>query len=168
MLGTEYINELLALVDTAPDESVWLSAERDRIQTEVARLVGSIAAGVPADSVAPLIREKESGLRRLNGRLRQPTKPKLEISRLRTALEQRAADWRSDLRAEPQVARLVLRRLVGPIVLFDESERPDFVKWEATPKTELLDGLAAVGTGLTQEGASTLDVASPTGFEPVF
>jgi hypothetical protein len=163
VLGTSFITELLALVDKAPDESVCLSAERDRLQTEVTRLVNSIASGVPADTVAPLIREKEGDLRRLTDRLRRPVKPKLEIGRLRDALEQRAASWRADLRDEPQIARLVLRRLVGPLTLWDESERPDFIRWEATPKTELLDGLADVGRGLTEKGGSTRDVASPTG-----
>jgi len=28
--------------------------------------------------------------------------------------------------------------------LWDESERPDFIKWVATPTTELLDGLAGL------------------------
>jgi hypothetical protein len=53
-----------------------------------------------------------------------------------------AAEWKADLRAEPHVARLVLRRLVGPLTLWDESKRPDFVKWEAQPTTGLVDGLA--------------------------
>ena len=68
--------------------------------------------------------------------------PRLDHERLRNALEQRAARWKADLRAEPHIARLVLRRLVGPLTLWDESERPDFIRWEATPTTELLDGLA--------------------------
>ena len=63
-----------------------------------------------------------------------------------------SAQWKSDFRAEPHIARLVL---VGPLVLWDESERPDFVKWEATPTTDLLDGLA------------TLLGSSPTGTDPI-
>ncbi len=61
VLGTRLINELLVLVDAAPDESVWLTAERDRLQTEVDRLVQSIAAGVPAETVAPLVQKKRTG-----------------------------------------------------------------------------------------------------------
>ena len=53
-----------------------------------------------------------------------------------------------------KVARMVLRSLVGPLTLWDESERPEFVKLEAKPTTGSLDGLA------------TLEVASPAGFEP--
>jgi hypothetical protein len=49
VLGTRFIRELLALVDTAPDETAWLVAERDRLQTQVDRLVMSIASGVPGD-----------------------------------------------------------------------------------------------------------------------
>jgi hypothetical protein len=55
VLGTRYINELPSLVDTTPDESAWLASERDRLQTEIDRLVASIAAGVPPDTIAPKI-----------------------------------------------------------------------------------------------------------------
>jgi hypothetical protein len=78
--------------------------------------------------------------------------------RLPAALEQRAEQWKADLRAEPHVARLVLRRLVGPLTLWDEDvvgKRPDSVKWEAEPKADLLAGLAP-----------TLLDTSPAGFEP--
>ncbi len=124
--------------------------------TERDNLVQCIAAGVPATTVAPAIQEREDHLRRLDARLRIPTVTKRDQDRLRSALEQRANDWKRELRKEPRVARLVLRRLVGPIVLHDESERPDFVKWEAEPTTGLLDGLAA----------PTLLVASPPGLAP--
>jgi DNA invertase Pin-like site-specific DNA recombinase len=156
VLGTRFISQLLALVQHAPDETVWLAAERDRLQTEVDRLVGSIAAGVPADTVAPLIRTNHAAIGKLDARLRVPSQPRLDAERLQAALEQRAAQWKADLRAEPHVARLVLRRLVGPLTLWDESERPDFIRWEATPTAELLDGLA------------TLEGTSPAGFEPAF
>ena len=50
-----------------------------------------------------------------------------------------------ETRAEPKIARLVLRRLIGPIELHDESTRPDFVpyvRWEAAPTPDrLADGL---------------------------
>jgi hypothetical protein len=49
-------------------------------------------------------------------------------------LLQRVEEWKSKLRAEPAIARMVLRRLVGPITLWDDSDRPDFVKWEAERK----------------------------------
>ena len=39
---------------------------------------------------------------------------------------------------------MMLRRLVGPLTLWDESERPEWIKWEAVPTTELLDGLATL------------------------
>ena len=72
-------------------------------------------------------------------------------------MTQRAAEWRVTLRSEPKVARLLLRRLIGPLVLYDESTRPDFVKADAVVKTGLIDGLAEIQ-----------DVASPPGFEPGF
>ena len=141
---------------TTPCSPTWLLAERNQLQTEVDRLVASIAAGVPADTVAPLIQTKQATIRKLDTRLRAPKVPRLNHERLRAALDQRAAQWKADLRAEPQIARMMLRRLIGPLTLWDESERPEWIKWEAVPTTELLDGLA------------TLQVASPAGFEPAF
>ena len=159
VLGTRFIRELLSLVDTAPDETEWVTAERERRQIEIDRLVASIAAGVPGATVAPLIRDNESAIRKLDAQLRKPRVPKLGQERLRAALEQRAAQWKADLRAEPNLARMVLRRLVAPLTLWEEtveSPRPKWIEWKAEPKTDLLDGLA------------TLLVASPAGFEPAF
>jgi hypothetical protein len=48
--------------------------------------------------------------------------PRPDIDKLRAALEQRAEQWKADLRDEPKVARLLLRRLVGPLTLWDASE----------------------------------------------
>lgn len=50
---------------------------------------------------------------------------------------QRAEDWRITLRAEPQVARVLLRRLIGPLVLHDESEMPEFIRADAVIKPAL-------------------------------
>jgi hypothetical protein len=47
-------------------------AERDRLQVEVDRLVKSIAAGVPADTVAPLIQANTDAIRRFEKKLRVP------------------------------------------------------------------------------------------------
>ena len=157
VLGTRFIRELLALVDRGEvDHSEQLTADRDRLRAEVDRLVGSIAAGVPADTVAPAIRAREADMAKLEVQLRAPRRVPPDMARVKAALEQRAKQWKKDLRAEPRIARLVLRRLVGPLTLWDESKRPDFVRFEAAPTLELLEGLAP-----------TLLVASPTGFEPV-
>jgi site-specific DNA recombinase len=153
VLGTTFINELLALVDRGEvDNSAHLTADRDRLRAEVDNLVRSIAVGVPADTVAPAIREREGDIARLEVKLRTPRQAPPNIERLRAALQQRAKEWKAELRAEPQIARLVLRRLVGPLTLWDESKRPDFIRWEAAPTAELLDGLC------------TLEGASLTGF----
>jgi hypothetical protein len=157
VLGSDYIRELLSLVDTSPDETPRLKAERDRLQAEVDNLVKSIAAGVPPETVAPSILERQEAIRKVDIRLSMPTVTRRDHERLKAALEQRAKEWKRELRSEPRVARLLLRRLVGPIVLHDESERPDFVKWETTPTTGLLDGLTP-----------PFWVASPPGFEPGF
>src|SRR6266850_2400242 len=129
-------------VEVAPDETDLLRSQRDQLQAEVANLVQSIAAGVPAGTVASAIDERESAIRKLEARLRTPNITRTDRERLKAALEQRAKDWKRELRAKSHIARLVVRRLVGPIVLHDESERPAFVTWEAQPTVGLLDGLA--------------------------
>ena len=154
ILGTKFIEELLGMVDQGESDNVArLTADRDRLRGEVENLVGSLAAGVPAETVAPGIRERELAIARLEVRLRTP-RQQPNIEKLRDALTQRAAAWKATLRSEPKVARLLLRRLIGPLVLYDESTRPDFIKADAVIKPGLLDGLAEIQ-----------DVASPTGRE---
>ena len=69
-------------------------------------------------------------------------------------LQQRAAEWRATLRDEPIVARRLLRRLVGPLTLWDASEpEAAWIDWETVLTPALLEGLAPIQV-----------VASPTGF----
>ena len=72
-------------------------------------------------------------------------------------------EWKAALRAEPQIARLVLRRLVGPLTLHTEKpawlNEQRWVKWQATPKVELLDGLATFPHGTSPTGAGVMCTA---------
>ena len=91
------------------------------------------------------------------------------IETLRAALTLRATQWKAELRAEPKVARLLLRRLVGPMTLWDEADAG--LRWDAETKPhELLEGLVQLGT--SPAGSSKLDpvhlVASPTGVEDFY
>ena len=59
MLGTRLIEELLALVDRGDaHERTCLLSNQARLRLEIERLVGSIAAGIPPETVAPQIRER--------------------------------------------------------------------------------------------------------------
>ncbi len=158
-LGTKFIEELLALVDKGDADAMeGLAAERSRLQVEVDRLVGSIAAGVPADAVAPLIRDHHAAIAKLDVRLRAPRPAQPKVKELRAALEHRAATWRETLRAEPRVARMLLRRLIGPLEMWDPAVPcEEWTEWEASLTPALLEGLAPI------QG-----VASPAGFEPAF
>jgi hypothetical protein len=85
VLGTRFIEELLMLVDRGEaDTSERLTADCDRRRTEIDRLVGSIAAGVPADSVAPAIKERQAELAKL-GSPPCPSPGTPNIERLREA-----------------------------------------------------------------------------------
>ena len=125
------------------DQRAHRIAERDRLQLEISNLIDLHAAGgVSIATTAPKIQERQTSLDRVERQLRTQRQLPPDIGRLREALEQRAETWKAELRAETQVARLVLRRLIGPIILWDDTGRADFCRWEATTKTELLDGLA--------------------------
>jgi hypothetical protein len=52
------------------------------------------------------------------------------------------------LRTEPKVARLLLRRLIRPLELYDESTRPDFIKADTTLKTGLMDKAGGLTSAL--------------------
>ncbi len=167
VLGTGAINRLLDLVDTVEDDTIALTEARDRLTDEINRLVASIADGVPAKTLAPAIQERERERDRLNARLALPRPERADRERLRAALEQRSAEWRRDLRANPKVAMALVRRILGPITLWDPKDRHDWiptggsdsvnVTWKSKARVgELFDGLA------------DQQVASPTGFEPVF
>ena len=157
VLHPRLIEDLLLLVDQGEaDTSALLTADRDRLRTEVNRLVDAIAKGVARDTVAADIREREAEIAKLDAKLRTPRRVPLDVVKLRAALTLRAGQWKRDLRAEPKVARMLLRRLVGPLTLWQDEPVPAWVKWEAESRPEsLLDGLVH-------------DMASPTGFEPVF
>jgi hypothetical protein len=78
---------------------------------------------------------------RIEARLRvqRPAPPNVE--QLRHALEERCEQWTMDLRAPTEVARTVLRRLIGPILLWDDTGTAELLRWDAETKTDLLDGI---------------------------
>jgi hypothetical protein len=80
--------------------------------------VASIAAGVPAETVAPQIRERQVALAQLEVKLAAPRPARPNIDALRAALTQRVETWKQALRAEPKVARVLLQQLVGPLTLW--------------------------------------------------
>jgi hypothetical protein len=167
ILGTNAIEEL-ALVDQGQSDNISrLTSDRDRLRGEVEKLVGSIALGEAPASIVSAIRDRELEIARLEVRIRSP-KQAPNIERLRDALTQRAAEWKETLRSEPKVARLLLRRIIGPLVLHDESQRPDFIKADAMVTPGLIDGLAEVPTVRVGDPGRVFlqDVASPAGIEP--
>jgi hypothetical protein len=142
MLSDEYIEDLLRFVETAPDRSDVLTADRDRLRAQITNLVESLALGVPAQTIAPKLRALEQEVASIEAELRTAP-PAVDRERLRAALEQRVETWKADLRAEPKIAREVIRRLIGPLTLWDDSNRPDFIRWKAARKPEsMLDGVA--------------------------
>jgi hypothetical protein len=62
-------------------------------------------------------------------------------------MTQRAAEWRVTLRSEAPVARLLLRRLVGPLTLWDATDSK--VNADVPATAGLLDGLIHDGSSST-------------------
>lgn len=144
VLGNRFIGQLLALLDDAPaDDGARLEAERNRLCAEIDHLLEVVAAGVPAATAAPKIREREAEIARIEARLRLPRPVRPDKERLRAALEMRTAVWRAELRAEPKVAGILLRRLIGPLTV-DTTPVPDFIR-ERYP--DVVNRLVPVGTG---------------------
>jgi hypothetical protein len=131
-----------------------LTADRERLQVEVDRLVASIAAGGPAAAVAQLIRDDHAAIAKIDARLRMPRFVQPRVDELRAALEQRSAEWRQTLRSEPVVARLLLRRLITPLEMWDPAAPSDgWMEWEASSTPALLEGLGTY-TGMASPGGS--------------
>jgi hypothetical protein len=59
------------------------------VRAEVDNRVQSITVGVPADTVAPAIRVRETEIARLEVQLRRPRRAPPNIARVKAALEQR-------------------------------------------------------------------------------
>jgi DNA invertase Pin-like site-specific DNA recombinase len=138
VLSPRYINQLVSLVGDAPDETERLTADKTKLQVEIGRLLDSIAEGVPARTVAPKIKEREAQIAKLEVALRRPRPVSINKMKLRPALEQKTAEWREVLRGEPRVARLLLRRLIGPITLWEDEPTPavpeEYCKYISLPE----------------------------------
>ena len=91
-------------------------------------------------------------LRKARRRARRPRPPALpEVDDLRAALELRAGEWKRTLRGEVAVARVLLRRLIGPLTMADDpADTSAFDEWVTTLTPALLEGL----------GVAIQDVAS--------
>jgi hypothetical protein len=152
ILGERYIAELLNLGESAPaDEGERLATERDRLRGEINNLVMSVAKGMPAETIAPVIREYEAEIAKLEVEIARPRPAALDKAQLRAALEQRTAEWRAALRAEPEVARVMLRRLIGPITLWHEEPVPAFIKKGGQGKENIGEGDILWGADIRPE-----------------
>jgi hypothetical protein len=80
--------ELLSLLDKGEvDQTARLMADRDRLRQEVKNLMALAASGVPAETIAPEIRERQSQMTKLDKQLAAPRQARPNIERLREALE---------------------------------------------------------------------------------
>jgi len=93
VVGKDIIDRLLSLVENAPDETTYLTSTRGRLRKEIDNLVNSIALGIPAERIAPQVKEREIEIARVEAKLRLPRRERVDIAKLRAALEQRTEQW---------------------------------------------------------------------------
>jgi hypothetical protein len=99
---------------------------------------------------------------RLDVQLRAPRTQPPNIDKLRAALLQRAEQWKADLRGEPKVARLLLRRLVGPLTMWDPTVPcAESVEWGGALPPALLEGLAPVHVVASPRRPTRLYLSGP-------
>ena len=139
LLNTRTVEELLALVVDAPDETGAPTRGADP-SDDGDQAAGRLhRRGCSRQVRRRSHREKESELSRVETKLRAPRQA-TDRDRLRDALLQKVETWRADLRKEPKIARLVLRRLVGPFTLWTEAEeeyfRNDRPGWSVRPSPD--------------------------------
>jgi hypothetical protein len=95
------------------------------------------------------------------------------IDELREALLQRAENWRVTLRAEPQVARTLVRRLIGAVGALRREHAPQLHQGGGEVKHSLLDGIVphAAYNGVASAGKTRemcTGVASLTGTDGLY
>ena len=134
------------------------------MRREIDNPVASLAAGVPADTIAPAIRARTAALAQLETALATPPPAKVNLDRLRTVLTDQAEAWTAELREEPKIARLLVRRLVGPMTLTDSQDFSGLVDWEATVTPDILDEMLR-GSPLVHDGQK-IGVPNASQLEP--
>ena len=80
----------------------------------------------PTFSPAPAIRERQVQLSRVEVTLRTPRPEAPDLDTLRAVLEHRVVDWKREICGELKVARMLVRRLIGPLTLHEEPA-PDYI-----------------------------------------
>jgi DNA invertase Pin-like site-specific DNA recombinase len=122
VLSPRYIESLAALVDDSPDDREQLLAQRNQLEKEKGNLVRSVAKGIPVEDIAPLLKELNGKIAKLDAATRRPRPVNMGRAKIRAALEQTAAEWKEILRGEPRIARPLIQRIIGPITLWEEEE----------------------------------------------
>jgi site-specific DNA recombinase len=108
----ERVLETAMLSAPDPDRTA-LEDERARLAREIENLTTAIAAGGDIPALAEALKDRDARLRRIDAQLVPREAP--DRVALRAALEQRAAEWRETLRANPVQGRMVLETLMGPL-----------------------------------------------------
>ena len=145
------------MVESTPDPTAGLLAEKKRLEGERDNLVNSIAQGVPAASV----RKRETDMARIDAELAAPRAQAVDTERLRATLERAPRSGKRFSARSRKSRGLLIRRLLGPLEM--PLERPEdrehieqIVRWEAETKpAALFDGLihlVASPTGVTLFG----------------
>jgi hypothetical protein len=180
VLCQEFIERLLdsAFTNDRGSEREALAEERSRLKSEIANLTKGIAAGGDIPALAEALSERDRSLKRIDATLAAPV-AMLDRDALRAALELRRGEWRELLRGpHVQQGRLILQHLIELPIRVENEPIPKFMKrGDERGQLKWKDGRwvnadESKWSAKTRPGGMLVgliqNVASPTGFEPVF
>ena len=162
---SDAVEAALAMTAGAPGPEATVaraSEELSVVEAEIERLTSAIAAGGALGALVAALKARTARAEALRAEIRgaegqQPLPP---VGALRAELAARAAQWREVLAGQVGEVRQLLRKiLAGPVVV--TPERREAEGWA-------IRGAAALDRLISAENGLPRNLASPTGFEPVF
>ena len=154
---SDALDRAVELLGEAAEQPPRLDEDLQRVEKELQRLTAALAAGGHLETVVKALREREALRAALMAeRDRAERTSQLSGADLREALSRRLEDWRGLMRRHVAQSQQLLRRLIDGKL----SCRPDLQR--GVYVIEGTANLSRLGAGLVP-----LQMASPTGFEPV-
>lgn len=178
VLHPAFVEQVLTLAcgNRNDDGRADLEAQRDELSKAVANLAKAVALAPDIPEILAELRQRTAARDALDRRLAALAEP-IDRARLRSALEQRAKDWKKMLRSDyPDEARFVVQQLVGPLTLwsgtaedgaaFFEDPDPDYPSSEGKPAFADCGFKAIVTAEGLLGGLGAFNMVAGGGFEP--
>ena len=144
-----------------------LEAEAKDLEKRIRVLVEKVEEGEDFASLKETLRQRESRLHEVRREVKafDGQQTALDPTRVQRDLLRRVNDWRRLLRKHPEQGRMVLRKLIADKLVVEAKNGVVTFRGTGTLQGLFFEGAIA---GWTRSGSVVHQVASPTGFEPVF